>query len=192
MHQSQQLIAHIGKYINLDESSKQLLQHYLKPSTIKKKGLLLQEGHVCRSLHFVEKGCLRMYYINEKASEQTVQFALENWWIADYFSFTDNKPSAYFLQAVEKTEIVSIDAASFEELLKQLPEMERYFRIMMQRAVAASQLRIKYMFELSKEEFYKHFCTSFPEFVQRVPQYMIASYLGLTPEYVSELRKKNL
>jgi CRP/FNR family transcriptional regulator len=70
--------------------------------------------------------------------------------------------------------------------------MERYFRIIMQRAVAASQLRIKYMFELSKEEFYLHFCNSFPEFVQRVPQYMIASYLGLTPEYVSELRKKNL
>ena len=77
-------------------------------------------------------------------------------------------------------------------MLKELPQLERYFRIIMQRAVAASQLRIKYMSELSKEEFYIHFCTSFPEFVQRVPQYMIASYLGLTPEYVSELRKKNL
>jgi hypothetical protein len=77
-------------------------------------------------------------------------------------------------------------------MLREVPQMERYFRIVLQRAVAASQLRNKYMYEMSKEEFYLMFSTSFPEFVQRVPQYMIASYLGLTPQYVSELRKKKL
>ena len=133
-----------------------------------------------------------MYFINGKTNEQITQFAKENWWICDFFSFTDDKPSEYFIQAIEESEILSIDMPSFEALLKELPQMERYFRIIMQRAVAASQLRAKYMFELSKEEFYLLFCTSFPEFVQRVPQYMIASYLGLTPEYVSELRKKRL
>ena len=186
------LIKHIGKYIELDDTSIAVLNKYFKPVSYKKKDFLLQEGQVCRSLHFVEKGCLRMFFINDKTSEQITQFAMENWWISDFFSFTDNNPSPYYIQTVEKSEILSIDRLSFETMLKELPQMERYFRIIMQRAVAASQLRIKYMSELSKEEFYMHFRTSFPEFVQRVPQYMIASYLGLTPEYVSELRKKNL
>lgn len=186
------LIKHISKYIELDDTSIQVLNTYFKPVIYKKKEFLLKEGQVCRSLYFVEKGCLRMFFINDKTTEQITQFAMENWWISDFFSFTDNKPTPYFIQTVEKSEILSIDTLSFEAMLKELPQMERYFRIVMQRAVAASQLRVKYMFELSKEEFYTHFCTSFPEFVQRVPQYMIASYLGLTPEYVSELRKKNL
>lgn len=186
------LIKHINKYIELDDNSIEILNKYFKPITYKKKEFLLKEGQVCRTLHFVEKGCLRMFFINDKTTEQITQFAMENWWISDFFSFTDNKPSPYFIQTVEKSEILSIDSLSFETMLKDLPQMERYFRIIMQRAVAASQLRIKYISELSKEEFYIHFCTSFPEFVQRVPQYMIASYLGLTPEYVSELRKKKL
>jgi CRP-like cAMP-binding protein len=169
-----------------------MLKKYFQYKTYPKKEFLLKEGQVCRSLHFVEKGCLRMYFMNSRMAEQITQFALENWWISDYFSFMDKKPSGYFIQAVEKSEVLSIDVQSLDAMLKEVPQMERYLRIVMQRAVAASQLRIKYMYELTKEEFYTHFCTSFPEFVQRVPQYMIASYLGLSPEYVSELRKKKL
>ena len=105
-------------------------------------------------------------------------------------SFMNNTSSNYYIQSIEKTEIVSISNQKFEELLNVLPQMERYFRIVMQKATAAAQHRSKLMYEMSKEEFYVHFSTSFPEFMQRVPQYMIASYLGLTPEYMSELRKK--
>lgn len=185
-------INHIRKFVELDGNAMELVNQYIQPIILKKKAFVLKEGNICRSIYFVEKGCLRMFFINDKMSEQITQFALENWWMADFFSFTDNKPSPYFIQAVEKSEIVSIDALSLEVLLQELPQMERYLRIVMQRALAASQLRVKLMHELSKEEFYAHFCESFPGFVQRVPQYMIASYLGLTPEYVSELRKKNL
>jgi CRP-like cAMP-binding protein len=131
-----------------------------------------------------------MYFVDNKLNEQITQFALEHWWMTDHFSFTDNIPSPYFIQTVEKSEILAINTSSFETILQELPQMERYFRTVMQRALAASQLRIKYMYEMSKEEFYELFSSSFPEFVQRVPQYMIASYLGLTPQYVSELRKK--
>ena len=184
-------VKHIRRHVELDEHEVQTLYKYVKPLSLKKKEYLLKEGQVCRALYFVEKGCLRMFFISSKTTEQITQFALDGWWISDYFSFMDNKPSDYFIQTIEKSEILSIDASSFDDLLKEIPQMERYFRIIMQRALAASQLRIKYMFEMTKEEFYLHFSTSFPEFVQRVPQYMIASYLGLTPEYVSELRKKN-
>jgi CRP/FNR family transcriptional regulator len=186
------LINHIHKYIDLDNDSIDVLHRYIKPVILKKREFLLKEGQICRSIYFVEQGCLRMFFLNDKMSEQTTQFALEHWWISDFNSFMGNKPSEYFIQAVEKSEILTIDSGSFEEVLKELPQMERYFRMIMEREWASAQQRIKYMYSLSKEEFYNHFCVSFPEFVQRVPQYMIASYLGLTPEYVSELRKKKL
>jgi CRP-like cAMP-binding protein len=184
------LIQHIRRFVDLSEKESLVLGNYFKSHPLKKKEYLLKEGQVCRSIYFVEKGCLRMFFHTNKTTEQITQFALDGWWISDYFSFMDQKPSEYNIQAVEKSEIYAIHSLQMDELLKELPQMERYFRIVMQRAVAAAQLRIKYMFELSKEEFYNHFVTSFPEFVQRVPQYMVASYLGLTPEYVSELRKK--
>jgi len=131
-----------------------------------------------------------MFYLNEKLVEQTTQFALETWWLSDYFSFAKQTPSLYSIQAVEKSLVVAINFQQQECLLAEVPQMERYFRMMMQRALAASQLRVKLIYEFSKEEMYTHFLTSYPGFFQRVPQYMIASYLGLTPEYLSELRKK--
>jgi CRP/FNR family transcriptional regulator, anaerobic regulatory protein len=185
------LIRQIRRYVPIDDQEVIVLNKYTKLLNLKKKEDLLKEGQPCRAIYFVEKGCLRMFFIDKKSVEQITQFALDGWWIADYFSFIDNNPSEYYIQAIEKSEIISIDKLVLDDLLKELPQLERYFRIIMQKAVAASQLRIKLMTELTKEEFYLHFSTSFPEFVQRVPQYMIASYLGLTPEYVSELRKKN-
>jgi len=183
-------INHIRKYVELDEQSVARLNRYVAPLKLKRKEFLLKEGQICQSIYFVEKGCLRMYFIDDKLNEQITQFALENWWITDHFSFLDKKPSPYFIQSIEKSEILAISSTSFEAMLSELPQLERYFRMIMQRALAASQLRNKYTYEMSKEEFYQHFSTSFPDFVQRVPQYMIASYLGLTPQYVSELRKK--
>ena len=186
------LIKQIRRYVELNEHEVQTLCKYVKRAALKKREYLLTEGQICRAFYFVETGCLRMFFINNKSAEQITQFALDGWWISDYFSFIDNKPSEYYIQTIEKSEILSIDVLSLDDLIKETPQMERYFRIIMQKAVAASQLRIKYMYEMTKEEFYIHFSTSFPDFVQRVPQYMIASYLGLTPEYVSELRKKKL
>lgn len=185
-------INHIRKFVELDDHSVARLNLYITPLKLKRKEFLLQESQICQSIYFVEKGCLRMYFIDDKLNEQITQFALEHWWIADHFSFLDNKPSPYFIQTIEKSEILAINTSSFETMLREFPQMERYFRIIMQRAVAAAQLRSKLMFEMTKEEFYQHFSVSFPEFAQRVPQYMIASYLGLTPQYVSELRKKKL
>lgn len=184
------LIKHVRRYVDLNENEIQILLKYLRQHFFKKKEFLLTPGQICRDNYFVEKGCLRMFFINNKDSEQITQFALESWWLADYFSLADNTPSQYYIQAIEKSEIISIDAQLQDGLTRELPQLERYFRITMHRALAASQLRIKYLYELSKEELYNLFSSSFPQFVQRVPQYMIASYLGLTPEYVSELRKK--
>lgn len=184
------LINHIRTYIQLKEQDVQTICKHIKPLHLDSREYLLEEGQICRSYYFVEKGCLRMFFHSDKGAEKTTQFALENWWISDYFSLIDQKPSEYYIETVERSEILSISIQTLEELFKELPELERYFRIIMQRALAASQLRIKLLYKLSKEELYLHFKSYFPEFVQRVPQYMLASYLGLTPEYLSEIRKK--
>jgi len=190
MHKN--IIQDIRKYVDLSESEVVVFNKYVEIYQLKKKEFLLQESRVCNYLYFVEKGCLRMYFINKKGVEQIAQFALDGWWISDYQSFINNTPSDYYIQTIEESSIVSIDNQNLDILLIELPQLEKYFRIMMQKAVAGAQLRSKLLHEMSKEEFYFHFSTSFPEFMQRVPQYMIASYLGLTPEYLSELRKKNL
>ena len=184
------IIQHIRKFVVLSESEVIVFNKYIEKHQFKKKEFITQESLVCRSLYFVEKGCLRMYFINKKGIEQITQFALDGWWISDYHSFMNHSPSDYYIQTIEESSIVSIDNQNLEKLLIELPQLERYFRIIMQKAVAGAQLRSKLLYEMSKEEFYFHFSTSFPEFMLRVPQYMIASYLGFTPEYLSELRKK--
>lgn len=186
----QDLVLHIRKYVSISDQEIEILESYIKPMNVKKKTFLLKEGQVCKANYFVASGCLRMFFINLKGTEQVTQFALENWWIADQMSLVKHSSSQFFIQAVEDTELIAIEQHKEEELFKALPQLERYFKIMMQRAYAAAQMRVKFFHDYSKEESYRLFISQFPSFVQRIPQYMLASYLGLTPEYLSELRKK--
>lgn len=183
-------IQHIKRYVSLTDSQASGLLQHIKPLTLKKKEFLLHEGQTCRYNYFVEQGCLRMFFVNDKGTEQIVQFALESWWIADYMSFGMQGPSHFSIQAIEASQVVGIAYSQQDELFKQLPQLERYFRLMMQRAYAAAQMRVKFFHDFTKEESYMHFIRMFPEFAQRIPQYMLASYLDITPEYLSELRKR--
>lgn len=184
------MINHITKYITLSEQEIATVSSYIKTITLPNKGFLLQKGVVCNSIYFVKRGCLRMFIYNNKGVEQITEFALDSWWMADFFSFADKTSSDYYIQAVENCEIQYFDVDSYEAMLRDVPQMERYFRIIMQRNITKAQRRLRLLYELSKEDLYIHFATSFPEFIKRVPQYMVASYLNLTPEYVSEIRKK--
>jgi len=182
--------AHINNYVPLNEGDMAIISQYTKPVTVGKKEFLLKEGQLCRNNYFVEKGCLRMFFIDQKGTEQITQFAIENWWLSDYMSFTLQKPSQFCIQTIEASALIAIDHLAQEQLLQQLPKLERYFRLILQRAYAATQMRMKFLHDFSREENYHHFINTQPEFAQRVPQYMLASYLGLTPEYLSEIRKK--
>jgi len=185
-----ELIEHIHRYVTLSEEEKSALLPCFRTITVARKELLHREGDICKSLYFVEKGCLRMFYIDEKGTEHTTQFALEGWWLADFMSVSMQKPSHFYIQSVEQSMLLVLDSSREEELFAAVPAMERYFRLIYQRAYAALQMRIKYLHDMSKEESYFDFSSKFPEFTQRIPQYMLASYLGFTPEYLSELRKK--
>ncbi len=184
------LVRHIQKFVALNEEEQIILRSYLKFESIKKKQYLLQEGQICHANWFIAKGCLRSYTLKENGNKQMVQFAIEDWWLTDYFSFEQKKQSKLFIQTVEDCELISIDDRTSEELFAKIPQLERYFRLILQKSYAASLMRLQYMFNLSPEERFHHFNKNFPAFIQRVPQYMLASYLGFTPEFLSKIRAK--
>ncbi|HEY1010384.1 MAG: Crp/Fnr family transcriptional regulator [Daejeonella sp.] len=187
---SQILQDHIRKFIAVNDEDLSSILGYFKIIHSKKKEDLLTEGQICKFNYFVSSGCLRMFFIDEKGVEKTTQFALEHWWLADYFSFQNQTASSFCIQAVEKSEVWALGLQEQENMLRKFPQMERYFRMVHQTANAATQVRIRYLYDFSREENYRYFSANFPQFIQRVPQYLLASYLGMTPEYLSELRAR--
>jgi CRP/FNR family transcriptional regulator len=184
------LLTHIQNYVALTVDEQYILTTYLQYKEIGKKYYLLNEGDKCTAQYFMIEGCLRMYFIKENGVEQIVQFGIDNWWLSDYSSLTLQRPSKFYIQAVQRSKIIALPQQHQDELLNKLPQLERYFRLIYQRAYAAAQMRITFFTDLSGEEKYHHFASRFPEFVQRVPQYMLASYLGFTPEFLSKVRGK--
>ncbi|WP_337967083.1 Crp/Fnr family transcriptional regulator [uncultured Flavobacterium sp.] len=182
------LFQHIEKFITLEPSEIDTLESCLSLSCIKKKDHVLKEGQICDTMYFIAKGCMRQYIINSRGSEQTLQFGIENWWITDYLSYHNHVPSHFYIQAVENTEVIAIEKSVLESLLVEIPKLERYFRIVSQKSFGAAQMRIKFLFTMSAEERYHHFNDLNPEFVQRVPQYMLASYLDFSAEFMSKIR----
>lgn len=185
-----ELLAHIARYVALTPAETQVVGEHFTQLVVPRKAYLLEPGQPCPANYFVLQGCLRLFFITEKGAEQTTQFALENWWLTDYSSLLSRQPSLFYIQAVEPTTVAVLDYARQEALLAQVPALERYFRQLLQRTAAANQTRWVYHHGQSLEERYRFFCTAFPGFVQRVPQYMLASYLGCTPEFLSKIRAK--
>jgi CRP-like cAMP-binding protein len=175
--------------ITLSDEEEQLFKTYLTPKKLRRKQYLLQEGDVCKYTAFVEKGIVRLYTIGEKGNEQIVQFALEGWFIADMYSFISGEPATQNIDALEDAELILISKSAEEELLNKIPQYEHFIRLQIQGAYLALQKRLSAMFNLTTEEKYTRLLNSYPDIVQRVPQHMIASYLGLTPETLS--RAKN-
>lgn len=181
---------HLEKFIKINDDDFEKIVSFFEVKTFAKKVNLLEEGQICKYNYFVLNGLLRKFFINEKGTEQITEFAIETWWMTDNISYEHKLPSEFYIQTVERSEILVISNDSQEKLLEEFPVMERYFRFVYQRAYAANQMRVKYIFSLSKEEFYFNLLKKQPAFVQRVPQYLIASFLGFTPEYLSEIRKR--
>ncbi len=181
---------HLNKFITVTDEEYASILSFFQVLDVKKKQNLMLAGAICRHMYFVNKGCLRKFFINEKGVEQTTEFAIENWWITDTFAYERQIQSNFSIQAVEHSSVLIIDLENQELLLKKHPLMERYFRMIYQRAYAAAERRIRYLYEMSREELYMHFSTLYPWFIQRIPQYLIASFLNFTPEYLSEIRAK--
>jgi CRP-like cAMP-binding protein len=160
------------------------------PKKMRKRHYFLQEGDVCKYQAFIEKGMLRSYTIDEKGSEHILEFASEGWWIADLSSFLTDEPSFLNIDALEDTELLLITRPSWELLMQKIPKLEHYFRIILQNHLIAVQKRLLGSLSETAEEKYLRFTKSYTDCVQRLPQHMIASYLGITRETLSRMRKQ--
>lgn len=186
----QPLFDHIRKFVSLSEQDAAILTEHLSIQKLSKKELLLEQGRICRSNHFILKGCCYLFMTNETGYEQVIQFGIENWWITDYGSLDLQKPSKFNIRAAENTWVAVLEKKHEEALFAKLPQLEKYFRVILQRAYAATLQRIQFIFSMSGEERYLHFKNMNPTFLQRIPQYVLASYLGFTPEFLSKIRAK--
>ena len=179
----------ITEKIPLSEEEFEVCKALFTPRKVRKKQFLLQEGDVSKYQIFVNKGLLRSYTIDDKGAEHILQFALEGWWTADLYSFFTEEPSLFNIEALEDSELLLINRPSWETLLEKLPVLERYFRILIQNSLIATQRRLMESLSETAEKKYLKFMKMYPESIQRVPQHMIASYLGITRETLSRLRR---
>ncbi len=184
------LLQNINQRISLSPEEQEKLKTFFIPKKLRRRQYLLQEGEVCQYAAFVEKGLLRSYSIDKKGNEHIMQFAMENWWISDLYSFFSGEPSSYMIDALEDSELLLIKRDRYEELLKAIPSMERYFRLLLQNNLIATQRRLNDKLSLSAEELYRTMIETCDSIPQRIPQQLLASFLGITRETLSRIRKK--
>lgn len=161
------------------------------PKKLRKKQYLLQEGEINKFNCFVCKGCLRMYRVDEKGQEHIFQFAIENWWTGDRESMISGQPTKYNIEALEDCELLIIRQEDMNRLVETIPVMRLMLHNLQQNNVIATQNRIHVAISYTAEEKYLDFIKTYPDILQRVPQQMIASYLGITRETLSRIRKQS-
>ncbi|MCB9182892.1 MAG: Crp/Fnr family transcriptional regulator [Flavobacteriales bacterium] len=184
------LCTHFDRYLALDEVERNALRERSSVRRLKKRGFLLQEGEVCKSYAFVVEGCLRMYEMDEKGVEHNLQFALENEWIVDIGSFHAEKPSSLFIEALEPSTVICIEHADLLYLYTEHPKFDRNFRVIIEDQFVELQQRMLRRNASSAEQRHAHFVEQHPALAARVPNVHIASYLGVTPEFLSRLKSK--
>ncbi len=185
----EQLKESITEHVSLSDEEWERCKNSFRPKRMLKRQFLLQEGDVCRQLTFVEKGALYSYTLDSKGNRNVWRFAFDGWWIADLQSFFTDNPSTLNIEILEDSELLLLDRENHEKLLKEIPAYERYHRIILENAYVALQQRVENALGRTAEEKYARLQEYNPEFMNRVPQHLVASYLGITPETLSRVRK---
>lgn len=182
------------KYIlekaNVTEDDLLKIEEVCQFKKLRKRQYLLQEGDVWKYNAFIVKGCLRTFTVDDKGNEHILNFAIENWWTGDRESLQTGSPSAYNIDALEDSNVILISKSNFDQLCRDIPAFNDMVNAILQRSFVASQSRIHNFLSLNAEEKYQHFLEKYPQIALRVPQGMIASYLGITAETLSRVRKQ--
>lgn len=182
---------YIESQVRIDEKEFEIIKGFFSPKSLGKRQFLLREGQVCRHAAFVIKGVLRQYFVDDKGNEHITQFAIENWWISDRESMANQTPSKYNIEALEDSDLLLISSEGMSELEQRIPAFKDLMIAIKERRAFAGQQRVISALSYSAWQKYKHFIETYPKIVQRVPQHMIASYLGISPETLSRLRSRS-
>lgn len=184
------LIDYFEKFLPLNEEEKSFVEEVFKERSIKRRQFILQEGDICVFNSFVVEGCFKMYMVDENGKEHNLQFAVENWWIGDIASFHSEEPSKLYIEALENSIILQIKKEDQLKLFVDYPKFNRIFRVFTENALVGVQRRILQNISSTAEERYLDFLKRHPYFFNRISNVQIASYLGVTPEFLSTIRKK--
>jgi CRP-like cAMP-binding protein len=184
------LRTHIEKRVHLTDEEFEISAKYFIPKKLKKHQFLLNEGQVCTHIGFVNSGCLREYTIDNKGNEHIIQFAIEDWWVSDLNSFLSGSPSKYNIDALQNSEVLLLEKSERDKLLDACPKMERFFRLLMEAHHVVTEERVADSLSRSAEERYIKFMKTYPRIFNEIPQNQIASYLGITPQSLSRIRKE--
>jgi CRP-like cAMP-binding protein len=184
------LLSYFDRLIPLNKEEKELVTQKFRPRLYRKKQYLLQEGDVCTQMNFVVRGCLRMYKIDDKGNTHILQFATENYWINDLGSFHSEKPSELNIDALDDTMVLQVNRNDLISLYMQAPKFDRIFRVLIENSFVSLQKRLLQNISSTADERYQSFLDVYPHLVNRLSQIQIASFLGITPEFLSRLRNK--
>jgi CRP-like cAMP-binding protein len=183
------LINNIRKLVSLSEQDEHLIKTNFTSKPLLRKQFLLQQGDVCRHESFVTKGCFRSFYLDKEGNEHIIHFAVEDYWITDLEGLLDESPSAIYIEALERSEVLQIEKTNLDMLLSSSITFEKFFRILHQRAYIAQNNRILDNIGLDAKERYMKFAKKHPHLLHRVAQKYIASYLGITPVFLSQIQR---
>ena len=189
MADTKPILANIKRYVALSSDDEAAFTAIVRQRRVKKRQFVEQPGFTCQFQTYVYRGALRSYFINPDGVEHTIQFAVEDWFISDFNSYITQTPASLYVEALEDSTIQQIGYADVEALCEAHPVFERFFRLVAQKSFAYAQRRVLSNLGKTAEERYLEFLGMYPGIVQRVPQYMLASYLGMTPEFLSRIRR---
>lgn len=189
-HMFDVIIEKIREHVDLSDDEAALFSTYLEIRKLRKNQLLVEPPYPASAEFFVTKGCLRHYFLDESGVVHTTAFAIEGWWMTDLQSFFTGAPSKYHVEAMEEGEVIKLRKEGKEEMFRKIPALNIYFRILYQNAIISQNERILNVLSTTADERYLRFIKKYPALENRVPQYLIASYLGITPEFLSKVKTR--
>lgn len=181
------LLQNLNKHIVLSEKEQEYFFSFFEVRNIKKKGLLLREGEINKGVAFVTNGLLRSYSVDKNGFEHIIQFAPNDWWMVDMYSFVKQLPARLFIDALDNTEFLWLSKEHLHKLYLAIPQLEHYFRVLAENSVISYQNRLISNLSLPAAERYQNFCEQYPSLIECLPQKQVASYIGVTPEFLSKM-----
>ncbi|ALJ03668.1 hypothetical protein APS56_00230 [Pseudalgibacter alginicilyticus] len=184
----QPLLNYISNFVTLTDEEVDILSSKISCRNYLKGQYVVQQGDICKYEGFVISGCTKTFYVDDAGQEHIIMFSIEDWWVSDMGSFITQTPADFNVQCIENTQLIMFYYDDIEDLYREIPKLERFFRSIVEKGFVAMQKRLVRNFSQTAKERYVYFKNQYPKIEQRIPQYMVASYLGITKEFLSKIK----